>query len=285
LHKASVIVSESPKNSEGLVFLGATVGAATQFFVQVPYPGKYLETSLVVSPTQQKENTIFTIPIVSRGMSNLQSVKANVDIYDENNALVDSIVSNELSLESGDASKFTLSWIADVPLGNYVAVVSVVYDGEVASAEESFEVNGELLEFKNIEVENFRLGEIADLKVGVENKLGESIIGVYSLVTVYDSGNVVDEIKSTSTDLSGGEEKFLVSKWDTSEIEKGSYDIVVSVVYGGKVIKEDKTMQVYGRSVSFDGERERDFVLIAVVVVLALLILVWFFFLRRKKRR
>jgi len=242
--------------------------------------------NLAVSPTQQKENTIFTIPIVSRGMSNLQSVKANVDIYDENNALVDSIVSNELSLESGGASKFTLEWIADVPIGNYVAVASVIYDGEVASAEESFEVNGELLEFKNIKVENFKLGDIVDLKVGVENKLNDSIIGVYSFITVYDDfGNIVDEIKSTSTDLQGGEDKFLDSKWDTAELEKGSYDIVVSIVYGGKVIEMDKVMRVYGRSVSFDGEKERDFILIAVVVVLALLILVWFFFLRRKKRR
>ena len=54
--------------------------------------------------------------------------------------------------------------ISNVPVGNYLAKVSVFYDGESKRFEKQFSVGEQFLTIESILVNNFQLGQIAKLQ-------------------------------------------------------------------------------------------------------------------------
>ena len=100
LHKANIIALELPPGVENSgTIIQATVSVVTQVYVFVPYPGKYIEASLDIVNKENTNEVNFYIPFISRGEEKINSVKAVIDIYKENEKIA-SLNSNELSAES-----------------------------------------------------------------------------------------------------------------------------------------------------------------------------------------
>ena len=117
LHTAEIVAQEVPEDSEldGTV-LGATVAVVTQVYVNVPYPGKYLEFDVEVIEASSGQLTTFLIPMISRGKLNIQKVKTKIEIYSEEN-LVDKFELEEIGILSGERKQLTGTWNTDVKVG------------------------------------------------------------------------------------------------------------------------------------------------------------------------
>jgi hypothetical protein len=195
----------------------------------------------------------------------------------------------------GLRKELVYNWKADVEVGEYLAKAAIVYDEGTVNLEESFNVGTRELELKEINVEDFTLGQIAKLQMLVENKWSDNIGGVFIETTIKDDDeDVVSSFQSSAQDIEGSSKKNFDSYWDTAGVREGEYDAQVSINYGAKSSENNLKFKVsddelvilglgYVISDSSGGDGNTIVVvLVAVIVVMVLINLLWFFMLRKK---
>ena len=296
LHTGKVLVTEVPEDADSSgSYVRATLAVAIQLHVYVPYPGKYADADLYVYSGDVGEDVRFVIPVVSVGKFDLASVRANVDVYNKLNEKIDSFNTKSIGVSSGEKRELVYDWKAEVPVGEYLAKVTVIYDDGTLSLEEVFSVGSKELELQEIRVGDFSLGEIAKLEMLVENKWSETISGAHIETKIRDAeGDVVSSFESAAQDIAALSKEVFVSYWDTAGVREGDYDAEVSISYGDKESKRNLKFEVsendlvivgLGYVISAEGEAGTDsvvVVLIVVIVVLVLINLLWFLLLRKK---
>lgn len=297
LHTAEVVVIQLPDKSSGSeAFFGAAMGVATQIHVNVPYPGKYAEAALnVIGP--DKDGTIhFAIPVISRGNLDLVKVKAVIDVYSALNEKIETFTTNEIGILSGERKELAVKWNPTVMPGKYRAVATLIYDEQTKTLEKEFNVGQRTLEIQSIEVNDFRLGEIAKFEILVENKWGETIRSAFAEMFVYDKdGKVMAEIKSPSYDINPLEKSLMIAFWDTGGVRVGTYNSELFLRFGQESDQHELKLEVSERNINVVGvgyvisedEGGSDMesivvILITVVVILIALNVIWFVALRKK---
>ncbi|MEK6792237.1 MAG: hypothetical protein AABX96_03095 [Nanoarchaeota archaeon] len=295
-HDADILVIEIPDtSSSGTTYIGSIVGIVTKVVIEVPYPGKYLESALSVSKSDDGM-TAFVIPIVSKGNLDIARAKAVVDIFTPLNEKVASLTTQEIPVLSGERRELAAKWdTSGVSSGRYRAIATILYDESTLTIEKEFSVGADSLELKNVEVNDFSLGEIAKFEFLVDNGLNFQVDGAYILMQVFnDEGSVMAEFKSATYDVQPFASKLLVAFWDTEGVRAGTYDAKAFINFGQSSIQKQLTLDVSENDItvigvgyvikSASGGRGNSLttILIIVVVVLVLLNLTWFLVLRRK---
>ncbi|MEK6886983.1 MAG: hypothetical protein AABW88_04060 [Nanoarchaeota archaeon] len=294
-HSADILVIEIPDTSvSGTTYIGSVIGIVTKVVVDVPYPGKYVESALSVSKSEDGQ-TAFVIPVVSKGNLDIVRAKAVIDIFTPLNEKVASLTTQEIPVLSGERGELAVKWdtSAVVP-GRYRAIAVVSYDESILAIEKEFSVGTEGLELKSVEVNDFSLGDIAKFEFLVENKLNFAVDGAYILMQVFnDAGDVMAEFKSATYDVQPFGSKLLVAFWDTEGVRKGTYDAKALINFGQSSIQKQLTLDVSDNDITVigvgyviksanGGGNSLVTILVIVVVVLVLLNLTWFLILRRK---
>ena len=298
LHTGEVFAMQLPSGptSEGSQIL-ATLAVVTQVYVYVPYPGKYANAKMYVYGANVGGDVKFVIPVISAGEFDLTSVRANVDIYNKLGEKVDSFNTESISVPSGARRELAHKWKADVPIGDYLAKASLIYDDGTLNFEEAFSVGSEELELQEISVRGFTLGEIAKLEMLVENKWSEPISDAHVATKIMnDRGDIVSSFESATYDVDPLSKKVFVSYWDTAGVRVGTYETEVSINYGDKSSKKSLQFDVeeneliiigLGYVISEDGGESNILmiVLIGVIVLLVLINLLWFFLFRKRFKK
>ncbi len=298
LHTGEVFAMQLPSGptSEGSQIL-ATLAVVTQVYVYVPYPGKYANAKMYVYGANVGGDVKFVIPVISAGEFDLTSVRANVDIYNKLNEKVASFNTDSISVPSGTRKELAYRWKADVPIGDYLAKASLIYDDGTLNFEEAFSVGSEELELQEISVRGFTLGEIAKLEMLVENKWSEPISDAHVATKIMnDRGDIVSSFESATYDVDPLSKKVFVSYWDTAGVRVGTYETEVSINYGDKSSKKSLQFDVeeneliiigLGYVISEDGGESNILmiVLIGVIVLLVLINLLWFFLFRKRFKK
>ena len=299
LHVLEVLISQEAEQGEtSEAFVGATISVVTQIYIYVPYPGKYAEAELNVINRDKNNEVTFIIPVLSRGQFDLDSVKANIDVYNPQNEKIISFNTQEISVKSGDKGEIVYKWNTDVLPGSYRAVATLIYDGETLKLEKNFNIGSQDLELQNLEVNNFNLGEIAKFEMLVENKWSEPIKGAYSETHIYnDKKELMANFKSAEYDIPALSKAIVISYWDTIGVNEGIYDTDVLLKYGDKESKTDLKLDVkqnridvigLGYVISSDsssGGSSLVYVLVVVIVVLVLINILWFLLIRKKLKK
>jgi len=300
LHTAEVVVLQLPdKSASSEAYVGAAFGVATQIHVFVPYPGKYAEADLNVVNAEQNGEATFVIPIISRGDLDLVSVKANIDIYTKLNEKVASFNTNDIYVKSGERKEIVAKWKAEVPVGSYRAVATIIYDGNVITLEKQFSVGSANLELQQISVNNFVLGGIAKIDMLVENKWTEPMQGVYTETEVFNAkGQVMANFKSPTYNVQPLNKVVLTSYWDTAGVKVGQYDTNLYLRYGERSSEKKIQLKVSENGLEFVGlgyvisesnssskGGSLNTMLIIGIAVLVLINLIWFLMLRKLMKK
>lgn len=299
LHVAEIVILQLPEKSEtSEAYIGAALAVVTQLYVYVPYPGKYAEAALNIVNAGQGEDAVFIIPVVNRGEFDLVSVKANIDIYNKLNEKITSFDTATISVRSKEKKELVSKWRADVPIGTYRAVVTLTYDGETINLEKQFNIGNKELELQQLEVNNFRLGDIAKLEMLVENKWSEQISGAHVQTQIYnEKEELVADFSSANYDIPALSKKLMVSYWDTAGVKPETYSAKVFLKYADISTQKNLQLKVsedrievigLGYVVSSEGTSKNDnlvLVLIVGIVILILMNLFWFLLLRKRLKR
>ncbi len=296
LHKADVIALEVPRGgAEDGTVVRATVSVVTQVYVYVPYPGKFLEASLDIV-SKDEENTIdFYVPFISRGEESVLSIKGAIDIY-KGDEKIFSLDTNELSASVGDRKELRATWNPGVAPGEYRAAVSVNYDGEILKLEKEFNVGPEDFGVLGISVNDFKLGDVARIKILVQNKLSDDVSGAFADLSVYDSDlGEIASLTSENYDVPAESNKEMIIFWDTERLDKGQYGSELDINYNDRFVSKNFRVDVSEDAMLFSGvgfvisdgvgEVRSTTILIIVIVFLVLVNLVWLlWWLRHKKK-
>jgi hypothetical protein len=293
LHTAEIVALEIPKADSGGTFVGATVAVVSQLYIYVACPGKCIETDLNVLDAEQNSTATFIVPIINRGELGIGEARAIIDIYTALNEKVGTVETDYSSIDSGMRTELVGKWEVNVNSGNYLAKVTVFYDGESKSFEKQFAVGSEILTIESILVNNFRLGEIAKLQILVENKYNQELKSVFANLFVYNpGGQVMADIKSAAEDIPSLSKKELIAYWDTVGVEEGEYNGKLMVNYGQKSADKNLVLKVsedsldifgvgYAIRPSGGGGTSITTILLILVILLLIVNLAWFVFFRR----
>lgn len=297
LRTAEVVVIQLPeKSGTSDAFMGAAMGVATQIHVNVPYPGKYAEAALNVIGPDSQGVINFAIPVVSRGELDLVKVKAVIDIYSALNEKITTLNTNEVGVLSGERKEIAATWNPTVLPGKYRAVATLIYDEQTRTLEKEFNVGQRTLEIQSVEVNNFKLGEIAKFEILVENKWGEAIRDVFAEMLVYNNkGETIAQIKSPNYNINPLEKALMITFWDTGGVRVGTYNSELFLRFGQESSQYPLKLEVSERDINVVGvgyvisedEGGSDtesivVILITVVVILIALNVFWFVALRKK---
>jgi hypothetical protein len=299
LHTVDVIALEIPKASDSGTYVGATVAVATQLHVYVPCPGKCIEADLNVLDAEENSTATFIVPVINRGELGIGEVRATIDIYTSLNEKVAAVETDYYPLEPGKRTELSGKWEVNVPSGDYLAKVTVFYDGQSKNFDKQFSVGNQMLTIESILVNNFQLGEIAKLQILVENHWNQELQGVFANLLVYnDNEKVMADVKSAAEDVPALTKKELIAYWDTIGVEEGEYTGKLMVIYGKKSTDRNLLLKVsensfditgVGYAIRPQGGKGVNITTILLVLVIILLVvnLAWFIFFSRflKKRK
>lgn len=293
LHTAEIVALEIPKAGAGGTYVGATVAVVSQLHVYVACPGKCIEADLNVLDAEQNSTATFIVPVINRGKLGIGEVRAVIDIYTVLNEKITTIETDYFSLEPGKRTELSAKWQVNVSSGDYLAKVTVFYDGESKSFEKQFSVGTQMLTIESILVNNFRLGEIAKLQILVENRWNQELKSVFANLLVYNKQDqVMADVKSAAEDIPALTKKELIAYWDTVGVGEGEYDGKLMVKYGKKSTDRNLILKVGESSLDITGVgyaiRPRGgkginmtTILLVLVIILLIVNLAWFVFFRR----
>jgi len=268
---------------------------ASQLIINVPYPGKYATTELKVAETGRTDQVDFIVVANNLGTQNIVEAKGTIDIFGPTNEKLATIQSDSGPISANGRGEFKAAWSGDINPGQYLAKLSLSYDGDIAEAERVFNVGSSQIEINNINVRDFKLGEIAKFEIEVENKWSDTMKEVYTELIIKEDVNEIGKFKSASEDVSALSKETLIAYWDTAGVEEGVYDATVILYYDGKSASQDMKAHISLTSIYFDafgtgavtgGPIDGEFNWTVIIIVALVLINIgWFVYFKLKGRK
>lgn len=286
-------VKESPE--EGPISVGASLEVASLLLINVPYQGKYVRAELFISEGEAGEETIFAIPAENIGEENINSAKANIEIYSASGEKITTLSTDEKSINMRNKRELVARWAAE-KAGKYKAIATLNYDGKTTTLEKEFVIGGFLLKLHDIAVKNFQLGSIAKFQILVENIGNDLIKDAHGKMKLQDEqGRTVMDIESNRKDMTAGEKKELEAYWETDKVEKGSYDGTITLEYedkqktrGIRTTVTDNSIQtellgVTGMAVAPAAKPKSSAAITVLIIMLIAINIGWFVYFKKRK--
>lgn len=295
LHKIEIVAIELPENFEDEeIIVKSTIGVVTQLYIYVPYPGKYLDANLDI--VSEKENSIlFYVPVISRGTEEIKDVRGTIEIYQDNKKISE-IETTNLQLLPGERKE--LSGILESGLlpGKYNATAKINYDGKKLEVRKEFEFGEDFIKILGVSADDFQLGEVARIKIIVQNLQQNKIEKSYANIRVYDQELVnIADLKSEDYDIPGLSNKEFIIYWDTEDVGEGQYSSELKVNYDEKFSTKNMKIDVSKDSMLFSGvgfaisNSNKDFsiknILIIIIGILVLANVLWFLWWIQKRKK
>ncbi|MCX6767762.1 MAG: hypothetical protein NTY90_03485 [Candidatus Micrarchaeota archaeon] len=250
LHDTRIVVTEYPRGFQAgaEAGVGAKVAVELQFWVRVPYPGKYLEvTKFMVGNVPSGKNAPIELGAINRGNESIANASTVFEIFDASGALLATIPGGWRGIGPGENAVFEAAWpTGENPPGYYYANATLAYDRAVKQLSTRFKVGAELVKITNISADDIAPGGIARFKVDAESFWAEDIPGVFIETNVLNAGDPTARSESKTIEA-WGKQSFLVF-WDSKKNNPGTYDVDVTVHFLGKTQTEKTTLRIVGPS-------------------------------------
>ena len=251
-HNIDVVIIElydQQQLGNGASVITSKTAIMSQIKVDVPYPGKYIESQLHAADTNTGEAVRFVMPVFNLGSENIDKLKATVRIYGPTNNELGSVDTDEISLDSKKQADLKAEWVADVDSGTYHAKADIYYDNKKLTVESDFTVGTPDLMIKDLTVDNFVLGEIAKFNIHLFNNWNDVMSHVYADMTIKDStSKIVAQTKTSEISIDPYSDGFLNAYWDTAGTLVGDYDTIITIHGNNKASDRMFKIQVFPNS-------------------------------------
>ncbi|MBN2330691.1 MAG: hypothetical protein JXC85_02650 [Candidatus Aenigmarchaeota archaeon] len=222
---------------------GGTIGARAAFegvyIFKVPYPGRYVKIDLKADSVKVGDTVSFLVTANSAGTENVTGT-LKLEIFDSNGVKKATLYSDNNFVESKKSIEIRLSWDTEGMVeGIYTAKATFEYGGdEPAVMEKGFRVGDILIRIIDVLNNETVEDEIAKFVVKVESFWNSRINDVYAALDVRKDGRNVGESKSSNVNVEPWSVEDMNIYWDTSGIEPGTYDAIITVYYQNKTAEK-----------------------------------------------
>ncbi len=298
IHEARIVAMEIPSSEESGTLVSATVAVATEFYVLVPYPGKYIESRIDIQESDVNETTKFFIGVSNLGTQKIGKTYVQLEIIDNKEEIIDTLVSDTKEIANNKRKDFVIEWKANADAGRYTARAKIIYDDSIASIEKKFTVGSMRIDILSVLVQDFRLGGIAKFILTAQSRWASPINDVYANLLLYSEGGTeLANSRSANVNFPPLSKEILLAYWDTVGVEQGDYGGKITLNYMNKtdersimakVRNDHLDVEVVGLTANVVGVGASDksnFWLISLIVVLFLINLAWFLYFKRKMHK
>ena len=297
-HENKIVVREIPDKQAGEgALVSASAAVIHQLQVLVPYPGKYAKASLTIAETTKGQPLSFLLTVRNLGTQDIVRAKGVIDIYGANNEKIAMIQTDEKGIKSKQRDDLVAGLdVKGWNPGKYYAKATIIYDGDTTTTESTFSLGDFYIEILDINVKDFKLGQIARFNILIDNKWGEQIKDVYAEMIINDkNGDEITRFKSANEDVNGNSKEELTAFWDTAGVKEGTYTGKITVYYQGKqtekelraaitlnAIKVD-LIGITAEAVNLSSGRDNTMIIVLVVVLISVNV-GWFVYFKRKEK-
>jgi hypothetical protein len=246
-HKLFVGAIEAlPQTQEIQVGIRARASVQAVIYVDVPYPGVYIEATIKAQDINIGEKEKFVVSVANKGLEAVSRVSARVKVLDiDNNTVAELASSEEKPLGNLSSTDFEFEWdsaAAGANPGIYRAVANVNYDGSIVTTKEAKFKIGSLSVGITDYTKEFEAGTISPFFIEIESGWNEMLQGVYGELIVGGKS-----FKTLTSDLNPWQRMKLNGYLDSNGIAEGGYDAKFIVHYAGKTTeKSDKLLITKG---------------------------------------
>ena len=239
IHRTGVIVQqEIPKNiSQGLV---AVIGVEYVIYVIVPFPGKYIDSSLQVQNANVGQPIIFTVILTNLGSETIKDTNILLTIYDKDNKIIANLSDSQQDIKQYDRVEKIFDWpTGNNPFGFYTTLMNLTYDSIKDSKSINFRIGDILIDITNITGTTIKTGKIGKVSIKSESQYNDNINNVYAQIEADNKiwkSSTINFVPFGVNDL----EIFL----DTQDIKTGVYDAKAKLFYADKISEKDFKLTV-----------------------------------------
>ncbi len=241
-HTAFIYARQVPPKDVGGV--AGIIQIGTKIFIHVPYPGKYVDAKLHVYNPNVNQKVIFKITAINRGSLNIENLYADIDIYDANDNLVDTVTTNSLRAVPNNEVSIEASWFANSKPGKYTAKATVYYDGDTAKTERVFYLGAPSIKITEIESDPIQNGSVGKIGLHLASEWNLRIDNVFAELVITKKGETVATLRSATINVEPWSKPQLNIFWDTTGINIGNYTGKVTLYYLEKTETKDVVLTI-----------------------------------------
>jgi hypothetical protein len=298
LHEARIAATDIPNElGKGEVNVGAAIVVTSQLLVKVPYPYKYAE--ILLTSTPEGKTTNFFLEVSNLGQNDLVDISGTIEIFGPTNEKIAVIKTDSRTIKAMSKGELVAKWTSESNSGKYKAVATLTYDeGKIATVEHVFSVGTLAVDIVDINVKNFRLGEIAKFDMTIENKWNEEVKDVFANLKIEDSkGNLIADTKTASVDLKPLAREVVNAYWDTAGIKEGTYSGKLILNFANQQVERQLKTEINLNSIKVEiigagitakataaegGKQNLAFILIIVLIIINV---AWFIYFKRRTKK
>jgi len=253
------------------------VGVETKVKFDVPYPGKYIQFRLEVSPVNTGERLPVALFIKSYGREVIEHLRGTITLGTQERAY-ETIPVSLASILPHEERTFSTSVATDIfPPGDYFASGTFTYDGLQGFAETDFRIGTLYVNLTNY-TRIFERGTVAPLDLHIASRWNKNIDDVYATIDIMQDGRGVAQLRTPSVSLGLWETAMLKTYWDTGGRSKGDYQARITLNYAQTSSTFDGTFIVYEKI-----KIDTTYILIGIIAFIVIVDALWF--LRKRKSR
>ena len=243
----------------------------------------------------QGKDVTFLIPI-DNDEKEIEEIYAELKILDLSGNEVANLETNSISISPNESNELRAIWFGSGFDEKYEVRIMVFDDEKTYSFSKIFDLEKEIITFESVVIQEFSLGEIANLSAILRNHLNEEIKDVsVSILILDEEGNTISEIISDKKDIQENSLAELEIIWDTKGVARGRYNAQMIINYNERFIDRDliiniqqDVFDIVGVGYSIIGnveESPRNQTLIYFLVILLLIVnIIWLFYHLKSKR-
>jgi hypothetical protein len=225
LHESNIIIMAS-EITEETTSISTAQRITSKLQIRVPYPGKYIESKLILQETDNGLRAI--LPVFNYGYENIKEAFATVDILDKSKKIISKSTTLKTDIDSG--SQMSLSKNIEInQKGSYLVDSEINYDGNKLKLSKDFNFKSPYINLTNIYSDEFIHGDVTQITLELTSDWNEQIEGATLLFSL-GNGNeesIIHQSDEFNLSSYGITKQFFY--WDTKEFEIGKYNASIKV--------------------------------------------------------
>ena len=221
------------------VMIGGRAAIQAPIYVDVPYPGVYIEAAIDAPNINVGEKEKFTVSVSNKGTDSVSAVSVQLKVIDSDNNTAAEFASGEKPLGGISTITFDFGWdSSQAKAGPYKVVADVFYDGNTKTVEGKFKIGSLDVQIKEYTKE-FPANAISPFIIEVESGWNEEIQGIYGEILVADKS-----FRTPTFNLKPWQQLKLNGYLDSNGMAEGEYDAKFIVYYADKTAEKSDKLSI-----------------------------------------
>jgi len=211
----------------------AVTSAYKAFWIEAPYPGKYIEASFTAKDVEKDGRAVFYVNVVSKGKEVIDKISGIIEISNQGNKIATLTLDHVVDIKPEESRTLETEWDSTGNLvGEYKAKAVVDYDNKQLTLDANFRIGTLLIEVINYTKEFYK-DEINKFDIEIKSFWNTEIEDIYGEVEVGK-----EKIESLKTNLAPWSTTKITAYLDTSGLDLGEHTANIKVYYEGNVAEE-----------------------------------------------